>query len=67
MRLHYFMNNWLLTKKNWVARTNRLSNCTFYSNKPSQHCLPQGITAPGGVGYGEEIRAASQLLILPLE
>jgi hypothetical protein len=45
----------------WLLRTNRSSNCTSCSSKPRQHYLPQGITAPGGRGCGEEIRSASGL------
>jgi hypothetical protein len=38
----------------------KFRSCMFYSNKLRQRCLPQGITALGGVGCGEEIRSASE-------
>src|SRR5918992_1644756 len=50
---------WKQTVRNWRARTNRSNNCTSCSNKPRQHCLLQGMAAPGGRGCGEEIRPAS--------
>jgi hypothetical protein len=31
-----------------------------------RHCLPQGITTPGGVDYGEEVRAGSKVVFFNL-